>query len=147
MDILCSIWLHGRILEVHMLLTCHQFFFFLCWFFFFLSSQPFQNVKALNSWAILKQMVDHRITFKWLIFNLSLYVSKFQLQCLYHCHLLFSHSVIALQGFPGGSDGKVSACNAGDPALISGSGRSPGEGNGNPLQHSCLENPMDGGAW
>ena len=48
---------------------------------------------------------------------------------------------------PGGSDGKASACNAGDPGLIPGLGRSPGEGNGNPLQHSCLENPMDGGSW
>ena len=50
-------------------------------------------------------------------------------------------------GFPGGSEGKVSACNAGDLGLIPGSGRSPGEGNGNPLQYSCLENPMDKGAW
>ena len=50
------------------------------------------------------------------------------------------------KGFPGGSDGKASACNVGDPGSIPGSGRSPGEGNGNPLQHSCLENPMDGGA-
>ena len=49
-------------------------------------------------------------------------------------------------GFPGGSVSKASACNVGDPGLIPGSGRSPGEGNGNPLQHSCLENPMDGGA-
>ena len=49
--------------------------------------------------------------------------------------------------FPGGSDGKVSAYNAGDPGSVPGSGRSPGEGNGNPLQYSCLENPMDGGAW
>ena len=48
--------------------------------------------------------------------------------------------------FPGGSDGKESACNEGDLGLIPGSGRSPGEGNGNPLQYSCLENPMDGGA-
>ena len=48
--------------------------------------------------------------------------------------------------FPGGSDGKVSACNAGDSGSISGSGRSPGEGNGNPLQYSCLENSMDRGA-
>ena len=47
--------------------------------------------------------------------------------------------------FPGGSDGKVSARNAGDPGSIPGSGRSPGEGNGTPLQYSCLENPMDGG--
>ena len=43
--------------------------------------------------------------------------------------------------------GKASACNAGDLGSIPGSGRSPGDGNGNPLQHSCLENPMDGGAW
>ena len=48
-------------------------------------------------------------------------------------------------GFPGGSDGKASACNAGNLGLIPGSGRSPGEGNGNPLQYSCLENPMDRG--
>ena len=49
-------------------------------------------------------------------------------------------------GFPDGSDGKMSACNAGDLGLIPGLGRCPGEGNGNPLQHSRLENPMDGGA-
>ena len=49
--------------------------------------------------------------------------------------------------FPGGSEVKASACNVGDPGSIPGSGRSPGEGNGNPLQYSCLENPMDGGAW
>ena len=46
-------------------------------------------------------------------------------------------------GFPGGSDGKESACNAGDLSSISGWGRSPEEGNGNPLQYSYLENPMD----
>ena len=51
------------------------------------------------------------------------------------------------RGFPGGSDSKASACNAGDPGSIPGLGRSPGEGNGNPLQYSCLGNPMDGGAW
>ena len=48
--------------------------------------------------------------------------------------------------FPGGSDGKASACNVGDPGSIPRSGRSPGEGNGNPLQYSCLENSMDRGA-
>ena len=48
---------------------------------------------------------------------------------------------------PGGSEVKASACNMGDPGLIPESGRSPGEGNGNPLQYSCLENPMDRGAW
>ena len=46
-------------------------------------------------------------------------------------------------GFPGVSDGKESTCNAGDVGLIPGSGQSPGEGNGNPFQYSCLENPMD----
>ena len=50
-------------------------------------------------------------------------------------------------GFPGGSDGKASARNAGDLGSIPSSGRSPREGNGNPLQYSCLENSMDGGAW
>ena len=51
-----------------------------------------------------------------------------------------------LHGFPGGSEGKASACNTEDPGSIPGLGRSPGEGNGNPLQYSCLEKPMDGGA-
>ena len=49
--------------------------------------------------------------------------------------------------FPGGSDGKEPACNAGDPGSIPGSGRFPGKGNGNPLQYSCLEILMDRGAW
>ena len=52
-----------------------------------------------------------------------------------------------LKGFLSGSDGKESACNAGDPDSIPESGRSPGEGNDNPLQYPCLENPMDRGAW
>ena len=55
--------------------------------------------------------------------------------------------IIRLRGFPGGLEGKVSACNAGDPGSIPGSGRSPGEGNGNPLQYSCLESPMDRGGY
>ena len=49
--------------------------------------------------------------------------------------------------FPGGSDGKASAYNVGDLGSVPGLGRSPGEGNGNPLKYSCLENPMDRGAW
>ena len=54
----------------------------------------------------------------------------------------FAHSC-----FPGGSEVKASVYNAGDLGSIPGLGRSPGEGNGNPLQYSCLENPLDGGAW
>ena len=50
-------------------------------------------------------------------------------------------------GFPGGSDGKEPACNARDPGSIPGLGRCPGEGNGYPLQYSCLENSMDRGTW
>ena len=56
-------------------------------------------------------------------------------------------SIYLSMGFPNGSDGKGSACNSGDPGLISGLGRSPGEGNGNPFQYSCLENSMDTGTW
>ena len=63
------------------------------------------------------------------------------------CKGAFTTIYDVYQGFPGGSDGKGSACNAGDLGLIPGSGRSAGEGNGNPLQDSCLENPMDRGAW
>ena len=51
------------------------------------------------------------------------------------------------KGFPGDLDGKEPICNVGDSGLIPGLGRSPGEGNGNPLQYSCLENSMDEGAW
>ena len=54
---------------------------------------------------------------------------------------------VYIMGFPGGSDCKKSACNAGHLGSISESGRSPGGGNGNPLQYSCLENFMDRGAW
>ena len=56
-------------------------------------------------------------------------------------------NIYELVGLPGGSDGKVSVYNVGDLGLIPGLGRSLGEGNGNPLQYYCLENPMDRGAW
>ena len=57
------------------------------------------------------------------------------------------HGVNTIRGPPGDSEVKASACNAGDLSSIPGSGRSSGEGNGKPLQYSCLENPMDRGAW
>ena len=57
------------------------------------------------------------------------------------------HPYILMGGAPGGSEVTASVSNAGDLGLIPGSGRSPGEGNGNPVQYSCLVNPMDGGAW
>ena len=64
---------------------------------------------------------------------------------VYVCIYIISYTQVV--DFPGGSDGKASVYNAGDLGSIPGSGRSPGEGNGNPLQYYCLENPMDRGAW
>ena len=61
--------------------------------------------------------------------------------------LLEKTIALTILDFPGSSDGKVSAYNAGDPGSIPRLGRSSGEGNGNPLQYSCLENPMDGRVW
>jgi len=90
----------------------------------------------------------------------SLYIFQSLLQVLFaiifpllaHSRLLFSKVIAPAMyilgwGFPGGSDGKESTCNAGDPVSVLGSRRSPGEGNGNPLQYSCVENPTDKGAW
>ena len=61
--------------------------------------------------------------------------------------LLFTWGQTMVDDFPGGLDSKASVYNAGDPGSSPGLGRSPGEGNGNPLQYYCLENPMDRGAW
>ena len=61
--------------------------------------------------------------------------------------LIHLHIVLRFFDFPGGLDGQVSAYNAVDPGSIPGLGRSPGGGNGTPLQYSCLENPIDGGAY
>ena len=64
-----------------------------------------------------------------------------------NCPVVWTFFITTLLGFPGSLDGKASSYNVGDLGLIPGSARSPGEGNGNPLQYSCLENPMDGGPW
>ena len=63
---------------------------------------------------------------------------------LFNAYCVF---LVTSMGFPGGSEVKESACNVEEPGSIPGSGRSPGEGNSKPHQYSCLENPMDGGAW
>ena len=64
-----------------------------------------------------------------------------------HWTTVQSASIHEVDGFPGDLGSKESACNSGDLSLIPGSGRSPGEGNGYPLQYSCLENSMNIGAW
>ena len=71
-------------------------------------------------------------------------VELFKTLCMYR---EYRHHVPVYLFFPGGSDGKESACNVGNLGPIPGLGRSSVEGNANPLQHSCLENPMDRGAW
>ena len=85
---------------------------------------------------------DHYLDF-FIFFFFSSYVSSASFLRMGICHCW----VLSASGFPSGSDGKGFACNAGDPGSMPGSGRSPGEGNGNPLQYSCLENSMDRGAW
>ena len=84
---------------------------------------------------------------KYLVFNLEITLSSFhsyELDYSWCWEFWYSQSI---RGFPGGSDGKESASNVGDLGSIPGSGRPRGEGNGNPLQYSCLENSMDRGAW
>ena len=86
-------------------------------------------------------IIDH-------VINIHLIYCLFLISLLLNSTKLFIYLLVyGYVGFPGGSEVKVSAWNAGDPGLIPGSGRSPGEGNGNPLQYSCQENPMEGGAW
>ena len=77
---------------------------------------------------------------------LSVLEDHYALSIIFPCILSF-HIISSMEIFPGGSVGKESACNAGDLVFIPGSGRFSGEGNGNPLQYSCLENSMDRGAW
>ena len=77
--------------------------------------------------------------------SLHVYRTHSMLHQLLNCRAGIQTQVC--MSFSGGSDSKESACNAGVSGLILGLGRSPGEGNGNPLQYFCLENPMDRGAW
>ena len=91
------------------------------------------------SWQSWFQLVIHPA---WHFLRLISYVSCIGRQVLYHqLHLGLP------RGLPGSSVSKQTACNAGDLSSVPGSGRSTGEGNDNPLQYSCLENPMDSGAW
>ena len=81
----------------------------------------------------------------------TVFIKTYQICSFYFCWELSGYNlwvmISSFLGFPGGSEGKASACNRGDPGSIPGSGRSPEEGNGNPLQYSCLENPVDRAAW
>ena len=125
-----------------------------------LTSSLWYNASSINDGMSLHFLSLHLCT----LIKFSFYSIKF----LYFCTLISKYINILwflnsyykwlaifyyfliikiLWGFPGCSDGEESVYNAGNLGLIPGSGRSPGEGNGSPLQYSCLENPMDRGAW
>ena len=104
-------------------------------------------------WTRWSQMVlrIESVIWRWvpiLTFSNALAFPQF-LPCFFFPHLtaVWTFELAPTTGFPHNSDGEESAYNAGDPDSIPGLGRSPGEGNGNPLQYSCLGNPMDRGAW
>ena len=93
-----------------------------------------QRFNALIYKGGQQQYLPHKATVK----------SKLYTSAVWH---ITCHVVCTQEDFPGGSDGKASVYNVGDLGSVPGSGRSPGEGTGNPLQYSCLENLMDSGAW
>ena len=94
-----------------------------------------------NALCLLKYALGKKELLAFLIYiYIYIYIYTHIYICMCVCVYVYSL-------FPGGSDCKASAYNAGDLGSITGSGRSPGEGRGTPLQYSCLENPMDGGTW
>ena len=103
---------------------------------------------SFNIYTVLRSWLDCK--YKTLLCIFCVWV-QLKISYMFYIWIYVNENIywlyICYQGFPGGSDSKESACNVGDLGLIPGSGRSPGEGNGNPLQYSCLENAMDGGAW
>ena len=128
--LLCSVKIY--ILNMSFSSTDQSFFFY-----------PWGPNDQLLSWTVEKlfQMIS-------LHPSISLYPHPFPIFTLWLVTEVIQFDLhFEKMGFPAGLDGKESACNAGDVGLIHGWGRSPGEGNDNPLQYSCLENSMDRGAW
>ena len=105
--------------------------------------QNWREMQQCSEWLAVFWVWDRDFTsfyFEICFIFLSTFPSFLFLVCFFNEHVKWS-------SFPGGSEVKASASNVGDPGSIPGLGRSPGEGNGSPLQYSCLENPMNGGAW
>ena len=95
-------------------------------------------------------MTDSRSIHVWSVIFLAMSVGYVTIQGFIKVYIGFMHFflfILYLMGLPWWLSGKESACNVGDTGLIPGSGRCPGGGNGNPLQYSCLGNPVDRGAW
>ena len=101
----------------------------------------YDGTNTCTAFTFYKCMCIHRYVYIFFFYSLP-----FTDHCKMLNIVLYAIQQI-LAGFPGGSEVKASACNARDLGSVPGSGRSPGEGNGNPLQYSCLANPMGGGAW
>ena len=104
-----------------------------------------QSILGSNSYGYTKILVTFSslVRQQMYLFNFYIYICTYINIFIY----IFPYSVVIVQFFPGGSDGKECTCSAGDLSSIPGSARAPGEGNGNPLQHPCLEHPTDREAW
>ena len=108
------------------------------------TSTPYISISISALQIVSSVPIFPRFHLHVLIYNVCFSLSYFT---LYEKFKQFCTTHHMSHHFPGSSDGKESACNEGDPGLIPQSGKSPGEGSGNPLQYSCLENPMDRGTW
>ena len=104
--------------------------------------------EASGSFSLLSAIrVVSSIYLRFLIFLPAILIPACNSSSPAFLMIYFVYKLKKQKGFSGGAEVKASACNVGDLGSIPGLGRSPGGGNGNPLQYSCLENPMDGGAW
>ena len=115
--------------------------------------RPRLEVSSVSTWTLDSLSLGYTVPHQKASIILTVvplegtYHSSWAASRVFSVSFLFSSFIMMFLGFPGGSDGKESACNARDLSSIPGLGRSPGEGHGNPLQYSCLETPMDRGAW
>ena len=114
-----------------------------CYFHFATTIESLLVVDLEEANRVAVKILHCKLSWDILIFNLyPVFIGHIR-----YMKLSIKYTAINRRGFPGGSDGKESACNAGDLGSIPGLGRSPGGENGNPLQYSCLENSMDRGTW
>ena len=144
----CTCWLSVFFGKISIQVFC---LFKLCWMviiiFLILSCISSLCILDINPLSIISfaNIFSHLVDCVFILSVVPFAVQK--LSSLIRSYLLVFAFISFAVGFPGGSDGKDSSCNAGNLGLIPESGRSPGEGNGNPLQYSCLENPTDRRAW
>ena len=123
---------------------------------FFIASYFTFTTRHITNWALFPLWLSLFIPFGGIspLFSNSILGTYLPGEFIFQCHIFLPFHTVHMTCslfkylvFPVGSDGKESACSAGEPISIPGLGRSPGEGNDNPLQYSCLENSVDRGAW